>query len=100
MQDMTTRRDMLLGRFAGKAPGTAARLPVFGGSCLPGQGVVCRSCGESCEAGAIVFRPVAGGVALPALDPGRCTDCGDCAKVCPVDALVLAPAPLPQEFPA
>lgn len=99
---MTTRRDMLLGRFTGKAPGTAARRPVFGESCLPHRGVVCRSCGEACEAGAIVFTPVAGGVTQPRLNLDRCTGCGDCENICPVDALSLAPAvaTIPQELSA
>lgn len=99
---MTTRRDLLLGRIAGKTPETAMRRPVFGEFCLPRQGVVCRSCGESCAAGAIAFTPVAGRVAQPELILDRCTACGDCEKVCPVDALTLSPdaSPLPQELTA
>lgn len=99
---MTTRRDMLLGRFASKAPETTVRRPRFGEFCLPQQGVVCRSCGEACAAGAIAFSPVAGGVAPPRLILDRCTGCGDCEKVCPVDALTLSPdaSHLPQELTA
>ena len=60
-------------------------------SCLPMQRVECRVCGESCESGAIRFRPRLGGVAEPELDRARCTGCGACIAPCPVSALRTIP---------
>lgn len=97
---MPTRRQVIFGKFHGsKAPSRVVR-PAFSESCLARQGVVCRSCGEACEAGAIVFRPTAGGISPPVLRVEPCTGCGDCAKVCPVGALSLAPIDFPEELPA
>lgn len=59
-------------------------------SCLAVRGVVCRSCGESCEPGAIRFRLASGCVARPEIEVNACTGCGACYKPCPVDAVVLS----------
>jgi ferredoxin-type protein NapF len=60
--------------------------------CLAQRKVECRVCGEACQARAISFRPVPGGVALPEFDPARCTGCGDCVRPCPVSAVSMQPA--------
>ena len=57
--------------------------------CLSAQGVVCRTCGDLCETGAIRFRLQPGGRALPELDRGACTGCGACLAVCPAQAITL-----------
>lgn len=62
---------------------------VIGTSCLARQKVVCRTCGERCEAGAIRFRPERGGVAMPQLDLAICNGCGMCAADCPSRAITL-----------
>lgn len=59
----------------------------IGDSCLANKGVVCRSCGEACDEGAIRFRLRVGGAAEPRLDTAACTGCGYCISVCPVNAL-------------
>lgn len=65
--------------------------------CLALRGIVCRSCAEHCEPGAIRLRPLPAGRALPVIDEARCTGCGECARVCPAQAIVLrAGPPAPQ----
>lgn len=65
--------------------------------CLTRRGVVCRSCGEQCETGAIRFRFVKGGVAQPQVEPALCTGCGACFAVCPAQAIALRDDPVYQE---
>jgi ferredoxin-type protein NapF len=62
---------------------------VINESCLARQRVECRVCGDQCAAGAIRFPPLAGGIALPALDQERCTGCGACVAPCPVRAIAV-----------
>lgn len=66
-------------------------------SCLALNRVVCRSCGESCESGAIRFRLAPGGIALPELMDDRCTGCGACLNVCPAQAITLNERPAVAE---
>ncbi|MDX1607079.1 MAG: ferredoxin-type protein NapF [Candidatus Competibacterales bacterium] len=63
--------------------------PQFGEACLAQHGVVCHSCRETCEAGAIRLRFAAGRVPQPELDADACTGCGACVAVCPVDAVSI-----------
>lgn len=65
-------------------------------SCLARQDVVCRSCGEHCDAGAIRFPPRAGGVAQPVLSDA-CTGCGECLPVCPTRSISIGRAPVTLE---
>lgn len=86
------RRAFLLGR---RPPPPAPAGPLraqFGEDCLARQGVVCRTCGDHCDTGAIAFPPRQGGIALPALIAERCTGCGDCAADCPTLAIALSGA--------
>ena len=62
----------------------------IGERCLAHDKVVCRSCGEACPVAAIRFRLQLGGVAVPELDPDRCTGCGACLPTCPVAAIAIA----------
>jgi len=64
----------------------------IGDACLALQGVVCRSCGDRCEARAIRFRLAPGGVARPALDGAACTGCGACVAVCPAGVITMGEA--------
>jgi ferredoxin-type protein NapF len=53
------------------------------------QGTVCRTCSEHCEPGAIRFGLLPAGRAIPLIDEARCNACGDCLRVCPVQAMSL-----------
>lgn len=64
---------------------------VFGAACLAAQNVVCRTCGEACEARAISFPPRLGGVSLPQLTAAACTGCGACLADCPTQAIRVLP---------
>ena len=61
----------------------------FNDDCLTRQGVVCRSCGDACDARAIAFRPRLGGVAQPELDAAACSGCGECLSICPTRAITI-----------
>jgi ferredoxin-type protein NapF len=58
-------------------------------SCLTLQKVICRTCADRCDAGAIHFRLEKGGIATPQLDPAKCNGCGMCIADCPVHAIAL-----------
>ncbi|MCL2020648.1 MAG: ferredoxin-type protein NapF [Betaproteobacteria bacterium] len=63
-------------------------------ACLPHKGVLCRSCEEHCEAGAIRFTPRVGSPAKPEITELRCTGCGECVASCPTHAISMQ-TPLP-----
>ncbi len=65
--------------------------------CLTFQGVLCRTCGECCEVGAIRFRPVIGGAEVPILDKDLCTGCGACVAPCPTGAIRMGTPPAKEE---
>ncbi|EKV31323.1 Ferredoxin-type protein NapF (periplasmic nitrate reductase) [Caenispirillum salinarum AK4] len=72
------------------APGPAWTHGIaIGAGCLSAAGVVCRVCGEQCEAGAIRFRLSVGGRSSPELDPDLCTGCGACVGPCPAGAVAV-----------
>lgn len=94
---MVSRRQFLRGDFSGghasPGPGDAAaagKAPRIAAACLAYANSVCRTCGDVCEAGAIRFRPRIGGAALPEVDDGKCTGCGDCAAACPASAIAVS----------
>ncbi len=85
-----SRREFLRGRRHTDKSGAGTALPlraVIGEACLALRGVECRICGDACGAGAIRFRPVRGGVALPIVAEDACTACGDCVAPCPTGAI-------------
>ncbi|MDQ7001856.1 MAG: ferredoxin-type protein NapF [Ghiorsea sp.] len=57
------------------------------GQCLAQQAVICTTCAEQCEVGAIRFKPRLGHVAVPELNTDACTACGACVAPCPVQAI-------------
>lgn len=63
----------------------------FAPNCLARSGVVCRTCFERCEEGAIRFPLRLGGVASPVLEDSRCTGCGACLADCPTHAISMLP---------
>lgn len=72
----------------------------IGPACLAAAGVVCRSCGEVCEAGAIRFRLAAGRAPRPELDREACSGCGFCVSVCPAGAIAMIEQPAALAAPA
>ncbi len=60
-------------------------------TCLAQRRVLCRSCGDACDERAIRFALQVGGIARPRIDGDRCTGCGFCVGVCPVQALKIEP---------
>ncbi len=62
---------------------------VINESCFSRRGVVCRSCGEVCEASAIYFKPALGGVSQIQLNASACNGCGECVHVCPAHAIKI-----------
>ena len=74
------------------APGRAFPVAAaVGEACLALGNVVCRSCSERCDAGAIRFRPALGGVSKPELDRAACIACGNCVSACPTGAISMTP---------
>lgn len=63
----------------------------FGDACLATNNVVCRTCGEACDARAISFPPRLGAVARPQLTAAACTGCGACLADCPTQAIQMLP---------
>ena len=69
----------------------AARKPraVIGNQCLNIKGVICDACKDACDARAIVRVRSVGRVAALSVSADLCTACGDCASVCPADAIAI-----------
>ncbi|MDQ7000455.1 MAG: ferredoxin-type protein NapF [Mariprofundus sp.] len=61
----------------------------IGDACLTQQQVICTTCSEQCEAGAIRFTPVVGGAPQPEINPHACTGCGACVASCPTQAIEI-----------
>jgi ferredoxin-type protein NapF len=59
----------------------------IGGNCLAFNGIVCRSCSDSCEEEAISFRLMIGGRSMPLVSSEKCTGCGECVAICPNDSI-------------
>lgn len=70
---------------------------VVADSCLTQQGVMCRSCEDSCEPQAISF-PLRrsdrshGVLASPVIATDSCTGCGGCVSSCPSLAIKIEPS--------
>ncbi len=64
---------------------------VLNDHCLAIRGISCECCRDACETGALRFVPQLGGAAKPQLNPDLCTRCGECAQVCPQQALSVLP---------
>jgi len=63
-----------------------------GEACLAKQQVICTTCREQCEAGAIRFTRLAGAVARPEINLQSCTGCGACVAPCPKQAIEVVDA--------
>jgi formate hydrogenlyase subunit 6/NADH:ubiquinone oxidoreductase subunit I len=76
------RRAFLRGRAIPRPASISSR-------CLALNGVVCRTCEEICEPGAVSFIMRIGAVAQPHIELDTCTRCGDCAPACPAGAIII-----------
>ena len=85
MAALVSRRQFLGGGAHGPRP-TLARI---GDTCLETRGIVCRACGDACDARALRFLPLAGGLVKVLVDPAFCNGCGACVPVCPTAAIVV-----------
>lgn len=65
------------------------RVAQLDATCLSQNGVMCRVCGDRCDARAIRFQLAVGGVAHPIIDVSACTGCGACVAPCPVGAVKI-----------
>ena len=55
--------------------------------CLAFRAIHCELCRDICDAGALRFVPRVGAMSIPAFNLDLCTQCGDCARVCPQNAI-------------
>ena len=85
MAAFVSRRQFLGGRAHASSP----RLARVGDTCLETRGIVCRACSDACDARALGFLPLAGGLAKVLVDPALCNGCGACVPVCPTAAIVV-----------
>ena len=69
----------------------AAPSVMLGDQCLAARGISCECCRDACDTGALRFVLQLGGAAKPQLNPDLCTRCGECAQVCPEQALSVLP---------
>ncbi|MCL2589507.1 MAG: ferredoxin-type protein NapF [Betaproteobacteria bacterium] len=71
----------------------------IGTACLPRQNVLCRSCEDHCEEGAIRFTLRQGSPAQPEIMESCCIGCGECVASCPVRAISMQKNPSPNLHP-
>ncbi len=69
-------------------------------SCLSLNGVVCRTCGDHCDARAIRFQLQTRAIAIPHISQEACTGCGACLSACPVNAVDIKNMPRQEEITA
>lgn len=83
-----SRRAFLL---RGQAPDPSQPSVALAATCFAFHGIHCESCRDTCEAGALRFMLQQGASPRPVFDAERCTRCGECARVCPANAIKVAP---------
>lgn len=71
------------------------KLAVIDQRCLASQGIVCQSCKDACEAGAIRFSRQVGQVPQPHIMAENCTGCGACQAPCPGSAISIQAGVMP-----
>jgi ferredoxin len=80
----------------------AHHLVQFGENVREQVSFICNCCGCCCEAMLAakrfaVLKPIATTAFLPEVEEGRCTGCGKCIEVCPVEAMGLVSAADPHQ---
>jgi len=64
--------------------------------CFATSGIYCESCRDACHTGALRFVPQLGAVPKPIFVPDLCTQCGECVRICPRDAIQVRPKETPR----
>ena len=64
--------------------------------CPPTTSGLCDLCRVICPSDAISFLETSAGTRLAMIDATRCTDCGRCIGVCPIDAFRAQGTPVPR----
>ena len=59
--------------------------------CLALNAIHCEICRDVCEADALRFLPRLGAMSIPHFDTALCTQCGECVRVCPQNAIRVRP---------
>ena len=88
MSASLSRRGFLLGRTFDVSEPIASTAEI-GSRCFARRDIACQLCRDVCETDAIRFSLTLGRVAVPLVDPDRCTACGECVPVCPVSAITV-----------
>jgi Fe-S-cluster-containing hydrogenase component 2 len=79
-------RAALAARHAGQDEPSFGAVALDGAACLAWQRITCVSCKNACPENAIAMAVNQG----PRIDPQLCSDCGQCAAVCPAGAIRIA----------
>ena len=58
-------------------------------TCLSLNAIVCRTCGDTCDADAIHFKLQTRGVSIPIVNTDLCIGCGACLYTCPKNAISM-----------
>lgn len=95
MAGQITRRSLFRGLMSGQDEALPNNLDIKiiainSDICIEFKGMSCRRCGEMCDQGVISFKVAGRGLYKPVIDINQCTLCGECLKICPVNAMTLA----------
>jgi ferredoxin-type protein NapF len=65
--------------------------------CLALNRIVCQTCADMCDQGAIEFELRKGAVAAPRVSQDACNGCGACISACPSQSLSLLASQTPSQ---
>ena len=85
------RRFLMLGRAPAEPASPGPCKARINSRCIAMGGVFCRACDEHCEPSAVRFELLPAGRSLPFVNEELCNGCGECARVCPAQAIALEP---------
>lgn len=94
MTRQITRRGLFRGLISGQDEArlnnpNIKNITINSNICIEFKGISCRRCGEVCDQSAIAFKLAGRGLYKPVIDINQCTLCGECLKICPVNAMTL-----------